>query len=403
MQHRFTRLNVVNFRTLTDTELPLGPLKVLVGPNAAGKSNVLKAFGCLSDITREGIGPTLETYDGYPEVAHRGGRRTKSELTIGLEGVWTEHATDTHRDTYGLTLLERRAPGASDHQHILSRREQFVQHVAPAEVSTVELRRDKLLVDSPLREEVPTAPSFVRDRQVSGLQTSAGLPTAGPSFDAIRMLGRHLSSVRIFDADVRKARKPSPIGFSGRQLADNAENLADFLLELQKNTDAWESLLDDVKYVVRDIEDIEIVPTAGKADRVTIMLKERGLRGRTQLADASFGTVRLLCLLALFHDPNPPILTCIEEIDHGLHPHALSLLCDRLREASARSQFLAISHSPVFADYLEPEELVICERDETGASRIPAVSTEQIQARVEASEGLPLGKLWFSGTLGGDL
>ncbi|MFD5463200.1 AAA family ATPase [Kitasatospora sp. NPDC127059] len=396
-------MNVTNFRTLTETELPLGPLNVLVGPNAAGKSNVLKAFEFLSDVARQGIGPTLETYDGYPEVAHRGGRRTKSELSIGLEGVWTEHATDARRDTYRLTLLERLARGASDDQHVLSRREQFVQHLGPGEVSTIELRRDKLLVDSPLHEEVPTGPTYVRDRRVSGLQESAGLPTVGPSFDAVRALGQHVSSVRIFDADVRRAREPSPIGFSGRKLANDARNIGDFLLELQKDSDAWESLLDDIRYVVRDIEDIEIVPTPGKADRVTIMLKERGLRGRTQLADASFGTVRLLCLLALFHDPHPPILTCIEEIDHGLHPHALSLLSERLREASERSQFLVISHSPVFADYLKPEELVICERDETGASRIPATSTAKIKEIIEDSEGLSPGKLWFSGALGGDL
>ncbi|MEV6976219.1 AAA family ATPase [Kitasatospora sp. NPDC093806] len=403
MQHRFTRLNVVNFRTLTDTELPLGPLNVLVGPNAAGKSNVLKAFGFLSDIARQGIGPTLEASDGYPEVAHRGGRRTKSELSIGLEGVWTEHATDAHPDTYDLTLLERRAPGDSDDQHVLSRRERFVQHLGPAAASTIELRRDKFLVDSPLREELPTAPGYLPDRYVSGLQESAGLPATGASFDAVRTIGRHISSVRIFDADVRKARKPSPIGFSGRKLANDARNIGDFLLELKKDSYAWDSLLDDVRYVVRDIEDIEVVPTPGKPDRVTVMLKERGLRGRTQLADASFGTVRLLCLLSLFHDPHPPILTCIEEIDHGLHPHALGLLYERLRDASERSQFLVISHSPVFADYLEPEELVICERDETGASQIPAIRAEKIQAIVEASEGLPLGKLWFSGTLGGDL
>jgi predicted ATPase len=59
-----------------------------------------------------------------------------------------------------------------------------------------------------------------------------------------------------------------------------------------------------------------------------VVLQERGLRRVTQLADASFGTIRLLGLLALLHDPQPPALTCVEEIDHGLHPQALELLVE---------------------------------------------------------------------------
>jgi predicted ATPase len=36
-------------------------------------------------------------------------------------------------------------------------------------------------------------------------------------------------------------------------------------------------------------------------------------------------------MLALLYDPDPPALTCVEEVDHGLHPQALELLVERLR------------------------------------------------------------------------
>src|SRR5690606_8844873 len=128
-----------------------------------------------------------------------------------------------------------------------------------------------------------------------------------------------------------------------------------------------------------------------------------GLRRPTQLADASYGTIRLLGLLALLYDPDPPALTCVEEIDHGLHPQALELLVHRLREASERTQFLIATHSPALADRLKPEELIVCERRDDGSSVIPAVSQDKVQEIIERSEGLPLGELWFSGALGGDL
>ncbi|MGW8801029.1 AAA family ATPase [Streptomyces sp. NPDC055775] len=121
------------------------------------------------------------------------------------------------------------------------------------------------------------------------------------------------------------------------------------------------------------------------------------------LADASYGTVRLLGLLAMLYDPNPPALTCVEEIDHGLHPQALELIVARLREASERSQFLVATHSPALVNRLNPEEFVVCDRDEDGASIIPALTTGEVHAITEESGDQPLGELWFSGVLGGDL
>lgn len=47
---------------------------------------------------------------------------------------------------------------------------------------------------------------------------------------------------------------------------------------------------------------------------------------------------------------------------------------------------------------LRASELIVCERDpETGASRIPAITTEEIEALMSDEEVLGLGELWFSG------
>jgi predicted ATPase len=161
--------------------------------------------------------------------------------------------------------------------------------------------------------------------------------------------------------------------------------------------------VEDATSVLPNLQDIRFEFPSGAAREVVVVLVETGLRRSTQLADASYGTIRLLGLLALLYDQDPPALTCIEEIDHGLHPQALELLVDRLREASMRSQFIIATHSPAVADRLKPEELVVCERLHDGSSAIPAVSRADVRRIVRESEGLPLGELWFSGALGGDL
>ena len=41
------QVHIENFLSLRDVDLPLKPLTVLVGPNASGKSNVLRALSYL--------------------------------------------------------------------------------------------------------------------------------------------------------------------------------------------------------------------------------------------------------------------------------------------------------------------------------------------------------------------
>ncbi|KPH98283.1 hypothetical protein OV450_0923 [Actinobacteria bacterium OV450] len=410
MNHRILGLTVRNFRTLTDTKLPLGPLTVMVGPNAAGKSNVLHALEFLGDVAQQGIQRALHDLGGFDVLAFRGSSRSVSRISVGIEGIWSDFASPEEPDRYELSISHPRLPDTSRKRYTTYRRERFTQHPENGIESSIELTSSSLTVTSPLEADRAPTPLTV-GRMDSALHDVVPLPDKSPSVASVRDMKRHLQAIRVFDPNVRAAREPAAITKAGRHLRDDASNLADFLKTLYEVRDEqrdgrraiWEALLEDVRTVVPQISDIHLVDTPGKAGYLSVELEENSLRGRTRLQDASFGTVRLLCLLALFHDPNPPLLTCIEEIDHGIHPHALELLAQRLREASRRAQFLVTTHSPAFVNELEPDEFVVCERGQDGASVIPALSTDEVRERIEASEGMPLGELWFANTLGGGL
>lgn len=398
LNHRILGLTVRNFRTLTDVKLPLGPLTVMVGPNAAGKSNVLHALSFLGDVAREGIEPALDAQGGFDVLAFRGGPNPASRISVGVEGIWSDFASEDEPDRYELRIDRPRLPEGSRRSHTMYRRERFLQHPEAGAPTSAECAGDRLTLTGPTETE-----GFDVERMASGLHQSWNVPGFPSAEAATGDLPRRLQQIRVFDPDVRAARKPWGITESGRRLENDASNLADFLKTLKDDRDAWDMLLEDVRTVVPQIKDIHLVDVPGEAGRLAVELEEVGLRGRTRLAEASWGTVRILCLLAIFHDPEPPVLTCVEEIDHGIHPHALSLLVGRLREASTRGQFLVTTHSLVVLNDLEPEELVVCERRNSGASVIPARRPKDIQRVVEKSEYEPMGELWYSGALGGGL
>ncbi|HEX5569043.1 MAG TPA: AAA family ATPase [Streptomyces sp.] len=408
MNHRILGLTVRNFRTLTDVKLPLGPLTVLSGPNAAGKSNVLQSLEFLGDVAETGIEQALEKRGGFDVLAFRGGRSPVSRITVGVEGIWSDLASEEAPDRYELSISRPRLPEGSRKRYAMYRRELFVQHPTEGGETSVELTSGSVKVDSDLPGD-HNAGTFDVGHLASALHQGPvpALADTAPSARAVRDVKRHLSQIRVFDPDVREARKPHGISESRwHHLESNASNLADFLrgLKEQEDGEPWEMLLEDVRTVVPQIRDIHLVtPPDFVSHRTAVELEEEGLRGRTRLTEASWGTVRILCMLAIFHDPNPPLLTCIEEVDHGIHPHALELLAERLREASERSQYLVTTHSPVFVNKLDADEWVPCGRRVNGASVIPDRTPSRIRKVVEKSEHEPLGDLWYSGSVGGSL
>ncbi|MGW0942454.1 AAA family ATPase [Streptomyces sp. NPDC002623] len=403
MPGQLLELHVENFRSLRDVTIPLGPLTVLVGANGVGKSNVLKVFDLLADIIRTDLEPALESRGGFDEVAFWGGPKPPTTLRIRLKGTWTTHSSPNAPDEYDLKVRRYSAPSNKDNgRYRLTRSESF-------QFKRTRGRGRRITVSGERATVVDTRPSsgledsseFGIQRLSSGLSTLPRLTSTEGGTEVARVADQ-LSSFRVFDVSVDAARRPSPVDYE--DLSSNADNLAAFLYLLHTDDeDLWNRLVEDARSVLPQLLDIEFVRIGGGTDQITVFLRERGLRRPTPLADASYGTVRLLGLLALLYDPDPPALTCIEEIDHGLHPQALRLIVERLREASALTQFIVATHSPALTDRLLPEEIVICERDDDGASLIPAITTGDVRAIVEESGDLPLGELWFSGVLGGDL
>lgn len=408
MQKRLLELEVENFRSLRRTKIPLGPLNVMVGPNGAGKTNVLDVFRFLADIIRLDIEPALASRGGYEGLAFRGGKKPPSVIRIKLTAMWTAHSSRNAPDEYEL-MIERRARGE---RTSLSRRESFQFKRTQGRGRRITISGEKADVVDEKRNQ-PEARHLIGLRKLSsGLSTLPRLTDEAGGTE-VSALADRLASFRVFDVDVETAgswsRYPRTTldgtPYQERTvLDDDAANLAAFLLWLSRHDEeAWARLQEDARQVLPQLEGIDFEFPSGAGREVIVVLHESGLRGPTELADASFGTIRLLGLLALLYDPDPPALTCIEEIDHGLHPQALEMLMERVREASERTQFLIATHSPALADRLRPEEMIVCQRGDDGASEIPALSRAEIEDIVEASEDLPLGELWFSGALGGDL
>ena len=391
-----TYIEAQNFLSLAKVRVDLGPLNVLVGPNGAGKTNLLRTIEFLGETARTDLIPAVSRFGGFDALFYRGdiGKRRRSiRLAIGAQ--MTRYASPNAPDEYELAFWR---PFAST--NVIARTESFTFKRTSGRGRRINIKGSH--VDFPDDSKGRRGARLNLDAASSGLST---LRRLGKRYgaDQVDELATLLDSFRVFEPNVAKARQPHRLAAGELvRLAPDASNLAAYVAWLSEaHPDVFEALVDDLRYIARGLTELQLVPLGGAGPGVSIAIEEQGLRGTTPLASASFGTIRALALLAMLHDPTPPKLTCVEEVDHGLHPYALDRIVERLRDASTRTQILAATHSPALVNRLRPEELIVCERDpETGASRIPAIDPAEVR-KMYCEEELRLGELWFSGALGG--
>lgn len=407
-------LTVKNFLSLRSVEVELQELSVLVGPNGAGKSNLLKVIQFLGDTARDDLGPTIQAFGGYDRLVFRSGADKQPRISLGITGKFTANSSTSAPDEYTLSFSQQRIPQSvasrslfSGSSHVVSqRKEEFVFKRTSGRGRRITVSGNKARIERVAANTPATDKSQIALANTSSaLSTLPRLGKDGGS-EQINKLAELLTTFRVFEVDAVKARSPSSYDPEKAPYLDSdAGNLASFLRWLsEKHDDTFALLQEDLRTIAPSVEEIRFRRIGGSDENaVAVQLKERGLQGLTNMAEASFGTIRAMALLAMLHDPNPPKLTCVEEIDHGLHPHALDRIVQRMRSAARRTQLLVVTHSPALANRLEPHELIVCERNsDTGASLIPAIDPEDVAAMAEAST-LSVGELWFSGVLGGGL
>jgi predicted ATPase len=389
------RLKAHNFRSLRDVEVHLQPLNVLVGPNGAGKSNLLDVIAFLGDSVREDLEPALRRRGGFERVLFRGDREGPPRIIVEVEAAVTKNSSTKATDNYSLTIFQGRVRRSSEDLYLI-REETFLFKRTAGPGRRISVTGSDISFVTEKEERTAS----LREGSL-GLAT---LPKLSPEQggEQVEELADLFASFRVFDVNVTAARLPST-DVRSRRLHNDASNLAAFLSYMaEAQPKVFEAVVEDARLFIPGLQELDLLTIGGAREATVVALRERGLKGFTSLGEASYGSIRALSLLALLHDPNPPKLTCIEEIDHGLHPHVLDRLVELLREASTRTQFLIATHSPALVNRLRPNELLVCERGDDAASRIPAIDPAVVKQMEQATQGeLGLGELWFTGALGG--
>ena len=400
-----TSLRLVDFKNFADETLRLGPFTVLVGANAAGKSNIRDAFRFLHGVGR---GYTLEEIirgkldDGgqlewQPIRGGGGGEiirmqppmepllRTPQiprpafslEVRMNLEdkvnAIYSiEVSSEIGKSGFRITFEELRA--SEEVIYKKSRREYGNREVSVGDNLTVRMNLDR-----------PALLQLCNDIKISQVDK-----------DKIKDVAAVLE--KIYVPDFLPDRMRSPSFPSQTALGSYGENLPTVLHEICSDN-ARQSMLADWLRELTPMEVKGFVFGVDRFNRINLHIREEN-DSTISAFSASDGTLRFLAILAMFLSSNGGFCF-LEEINNGIHPSRLHLLLD-LIESHVRDgciQVIATTHSPDFLSIMNEDTFghasVICRREGTSDAIIRPVSEIPNARELRKTQGL--GRLLAGG------
>ena len=325
------KVNIKNFLSLRNVELPLKPLTVLVGPNASGKSNVLNALSLLNKMVIFEEPPRSESVrDSF----------WAGEASHIIFQLWAEvEETPTF---YKLGLKAE-----VDNRF-------FAEELSVNSVQVISIKSGQGVVQD---EDDKNETKYKSNKLALG---SAGNYGNKPITSA---LTEFIKGWEFYDFQPGHMRRDLP-RLEALLLGEPKE-----LNESPKLNDDGSTLSALLSYWHENDEECFNRVSVSLASSTNIKIHHLPINGELQLCllegykqpiplkRASDGTLRLIAYYILLNEPELPPLIAIEEPERNLHPGALKEIAYVLERIAERTQVIITTHSSQLLDTFNPANL----------------------------------------------
>ncbi len=394
-----TRLRVVGFKNLVDTEVRFGPFTCIAGSNGAGKSNLFDVIAFINDLASHSIveaASRVRSHEGGSTAslsslfAKKGGEAWRDiELEVDffvpkkvLDDFDREATPSSTYLTYKVALRYVPGKGGSERIELLEEELTYIPKSESAKRIGFSVERqflDSVLGGNKRSDFISTERSpdgravvLLRQDQVKGPPSRIPASTSPrtvlstvntddrPTALAAR---REMQSWAQLQLEPSKLRAPD--GFSSDdRLGPDGEHLPATLLRLgdfDKVSNLLARLLPDVDSLRVDVDE------ARRSKTIYLTQKGGAEHAARSLSD---GTLRFLALAVLSCDPMAGGVICMEEPENGIHPARIPAIVELLKgmcvdvgapvgDDNPMRQIIINTHSPVVIKNLKIEDLVI--------------------------------------------
>jgi predicted ATPase len=386
-----TNLKVSNFKSFKDLDLNLGRFNVIVGANAAGKSNFVEMFRFLKALEREDLNDVVSLHGGPESILNK---------RLGSSEPLRMRATSDRQMSYGIlsyvqvyeTTYDFSIEFGSPSNGAVVRDDHFTEkmRIRPGDEAT-EMRVDILMSAGKRKVEVgpQSLIDHIKDTNDPWLSTpyhhmdnfSSIIERWTTNALLIRMnffgiagtLDNPFGGVGVYDIEPHEVKRPH--GKTGRaSLERNGENLALVLKNILADPEKTRTFHDLLRYMLPFAVEIGVEDFLGLS--LLLKLREEYYEESLLANLLSDGTVNVVALItALFFEDKDVVI--IEEPERNMHPHLISGLMRLMEDASRNKQIIVTTHSPEVVKHAGVENLLLISRDKEGFSQVSRPAEKQ--------------------------
>ena len=397
------KIKVTNFKSFENLEIELGKFNVLIGPNAAGKSNFVHIFEFLRDIVNSGLDNAVSMQGGVEYLRNINigsfenlSIKVVSAQEFGLLGRRIREGligTKTYETIYEFALrFNKRGSGFRIAEDKLIQKCKFVRLEKPRKkIEEKEILGDgeiiifssngKVKIDLNIPKGVSLKkedifPPFLREEKLPDHTLLLETP-----YFLIPPLEGIFRDISIYDFDPKLPKKATPI--TGKaELEEDGSNLSIILKNITENKEKRRKLFNLVKDLLPFVENLDVEKFADKS----LLFKLQETYFKNQYLPASLisdGTINITALIiALYFEKKP--LVIIEEPERNIHPYLISKVVDMMKDASQKKQIIVTTHNPEIVKYAGLDNILLVSRDKNGFSKISRpIDKEEIRTFLE--------------------
>lgn len=401
-------IKLTNFYSFKQETIMLQPdVNVLVGINGSGKSNFFKAVRLLY----EGIGGTglrkhiLEDLGGFDNIYFKQSKNDEPNIieleyifdgeaiynTVG-KGDWFHFKDDIR---YKIRIIKS---NSFQNYYI----EELIETSTPKEGFNTGFTYLQFSNGIGVMLERSSNRDFMQIKYTNFNPQELVLKEISDTdrYLAVATLRKAIKEIVVynyFDTTANsKIRKPM-LPTSEIRLMPDGTNLPQILNTLKINYKTnFKTIINYLNEINEKILNIDFNLIGGN---IELMLEEDKLDSSIHVSNISDGTLRYLCLLSIFCNPQRGSFICIDEPEAGLHPDMILNVSKAINEATIVSTVVVATHSDSLLNCFYLENIRVFEKNDANATKISTFSKSDFEGWYE---NFNPGSLWRAGDIGGN-
>ena len=358
---QLSRMTVQGYKSLKKCDISFGSINVLIGSNGAGKSNFISVFSLLQNILAKNLQLSV-AQSGINAILYKGRKETER---ISFEVYFGQNS-------YGFVLVP------TDDNRLIFQKEFFGYHGLYENESNVARGNSESMWETGVNNNI--------DQYV------------------VPILQKQNWRVYHFHDTGRSSKIKQEHNISNNKMfMCDASNLAAFLFRLNRNHKKnYDDIVRTIQLIAPYFSDFVLDPQEENEEQIVLKWQQKGCDDIFNASQLSDGTLRFICLATLLLQPHSlqPATIIIDEPELGLHPYAITIFSEMVKQLSADKQVIISTQSVELLNEFDVGDVIVVDRSENGST---FKRLDENELRAWLVEDYALGDLWKKNVLGGRL